>query len=73
MENDSKMFVADKLEELDEQLRAFDTVMEFAGIGAEDNSGGDVILNLINHVRGMITDIRAGLDEIGCAVVRSSR
>ena len=72
MEKD-KYFITDKLEELDKQLQALDTGMMLIGVGMENFSDKAVAFDVANLVRIVITDIRAGLDEIGSAVLMKER
>ena len=71
--SENTMAIVDKLEELDRQLTAFDAVMALAGSGAAAYGNGDMIQGLTDHVRSVITDLRAGLDEIGSAVMAKER
>ena len=71
--SENTMKIVDKLEELDKKLCAFDDVMALAGSGAAAYANGDMIQGLTEHVRGVIVDLRAGLDEIGSAAMEKER
>ena len=65
----SNPILIERLEEIDRQLQAFDAVLELAAIGADGYGNGDVIKSLVTHVRGVLTDMRAELDEVTGALL----
>lgn len=66
---ENRQFIVEKLEEIDRQLQAFDAVLELAVNGADGYGNGDMIKSLATHVRGVLTDMRAELDEVTGALL----
>lgn len=65
----SNPILIERLEEIDRQLQAFDAVLELAVNGADGYGNGDMIKSLAIHVRGVLTDMRAELDEVTGALL----
>lgn len=66
---ENRQFIVEKMEEIDRQLQAFDAVLELAVNGADGYGNGDMIKSLAIHVRGVLTDMRAELDEVTGALL----
>ena len=66
---ENRQFIVEKMEEIDRQLQAFDAVLELAVNGADGYGNGDMIKSLATHVRGVLTDMRAELDEVTGALL----
>ena len=65
----SNPILIERLEEIDRQLQAFDAVLELAVNGADGYGNGDMIKSLATHVRSVLTDMRAELDEVTGALL----
>lgn len=67
------MKIAEALQAADDKIQALSTMLRLVAAGAEDLSNGDVIRDVCGHVRENLTDIRAALDEAGCAAMEGVR
>ncbi len=65
----SNPILIERLEEIDRQLQAFDAVLELAVNGADGYGNSDMIKSLATHVRSVLTDMRAELDEVTGALL----
>ncbi len=66
---ENRQFIVEKMEDIDRQLQAFDAVLELAVNGADGYGNSDMIKSLATHVRGVLTDMRAELDEVTGALL----
>lgn len=59
------------IEDAECDIKALDTVLEVLGCGMSGLAGGDVMLDIINHVRTSLDGVLATLGEAG--VVANTR